>query len=162
EAREITFDIAAAALAGFQTGEQVDRLRQLFYALLHGFDETTETFDEFEMRMLALRDESIAMLIRMIHERRNSPTEERPRDVLGMIVHARDENGEALSDEQVLAHLNILLVAGHETTTTLGAWVLYLLATEAEQARLVQAEVDAALPDAGAPIPVEAIRSMKR
>src|SRR5215203_1423594 len=38
ESREITFDIAAAALAGFEPGPEVDRLRELFYALLHGFD----------------------------------------------------------------------------------------------------------------------------
>ena len=38
EAREITFDIAAAALAGFAPGPQVDRLRELFYTLIHGFD----------------------------------------------------------------------------------------------------------------------------
>ena len=48
-----------------------------------------------------------------------------------MLVRARDEAGHSLSDEQLLAHVNILLVAGHETTTTLGAWVLYLLARAA-------------------------------
>src|SRR5215207_8524937 len=36
EAREITFDIAAAALGGFQIGERVDRLRHLFYTMLYG------------------------------------------------------------------------------------------------------------------------------
>ena len=58
------------------------------------------------------------------------PPEEQPRDVLGMIVRATDDDGEHLSDEQVLAHVNILLVAGHETTTTLSAWMMYLLATQ--------------------------------
>ncbi len=32
-----------------------------------------------------------------------------------------------MSDEQLIAHVNILLVAGHETSTSLSAWLLYLL-----------------------------------
>jgi len=55
---------------------------------------------------------------------------------------ARDEQDQALSDEQLLAHVNILLVAGHETTTTLGAWVLYLVAAEPGVGERVDAELD--------------------
>src|SRR5579872_2047639 len=36
EAREITFDVAAAALVGLRTGPQVDWLRERFYALIRG------------------------------------------------------------------------------------------------------------------------------
>src|ERR671928_951922 len=36
EAREITFDVAAAALVGLRTGPQVDWLRERFYTLLRG------------------------------------------------------------------------------------------------------------------------------
>ena len=45
----------------------------------------------------------------------------------------------------MLAHVNILLVAGHETTTTLGAWVLYLLARHPEFAARVDAELEQVL-----------------
>jgi cytochrome P450 len=161
EAREITFDAAAAALAGFRTGAEVDQLRELFYTLLHGFDPTEDTWDAFMQQMLRTRGELGAMLLALIAARRRLPEGEQPRDVVGMIVRARDEQGQALSDEQLLAHLNILLVAGHETTTTLGAWVLYLLATQPEQRQRVQAELAARLGDSEGPIPVEAIRSMK-
>ena len=37
-----------------------------------------------------------------------------------------------MSDEQLLAHVNILLVAGHETTTNLSAWLLYLMGRHAD------------------------------
>jgi cytochrome P450 len=161
EAREITFDAAAAALAGFTRGPEVDHLRDLFYVMLHGFDWEHETWETFQAQQARVRGELTEMLLKLIHARRQAPQKE-SRDVLGMIVHARDEHGAPLSDEQVLAHLNILLIAGHETTTALGAWVMYLLATEVEQTRRVQAEVDAAVPEAGAPIPVEAIRSLKQ
>ena len=50
EAREITFDAAAAALAGFRTGAEVDRLRELFYTLLHGFDAGYESWEAYLQR----------------------------------------------------------------------------------------------------------------
>jgi cytochrome P450 len=36
-----------------------------------------------------------------------------------MLVQGRNDTGRALSDEQLFAHTNILLVAGHETSTSL-------------------------------------------
>lgn len=73
--------------------------------------------------------------------------EDQPRDVLGMIVHARDEQGLTLTDEQVVAHLNILLVAGHETTTTFSTWALYLLALLPEHRERIRAEIDRSIRD---------------
>jgi cytochrome P450 len=161
EAREITFDAAAAALAGFRPGAEVDQLRERFYTLLHGFDDSAGDWEEFMQRVQRTRAELGALLLNLIAERRRMPEQQQPRDVVGMIVRARDEQGQALSDEQLLGHINILLVAGHETTTTLGAWVLYLLATQPEQRRRVQAELEALLGDSRGPVPVEAIRAMK-
>jgi cytochrome P450 len=43
-------------------------------------------------------------------------------DVLALLLTARDEEGTALSDEELRDHLVTLLVAGHETTTTALAW----------------------------------------
>jgi cytochrome P450 len=145
ESREITFDVAAAALAGFRTGAEVDRLRELFYILIHGFDGATEDWDTFLARALQAREDLTRMLLALIAERRATNTSAQPRDVLDLIVHARDETGAALSDEQILGHLNILLVAGHETTTTLSTWVPYLLATMPEERARVAREL-AALP----------------
>jgi cytochrome P450 len=77
-----------------------------------------------------------------------------------MLVAARDEHGQALSDEQLLAHVNILLVAGHETTTTLGAWLLYVLATQPGIGDRVDAELASVLDDRDAPLTSEAFRNL--
>ena len=82
------------------------------------------------------------MLLGLIAERRRQPAEA-GRDVVGAIVHARDDRGEALSDEQILAHVNILLVAGHETTTTLAAYTLLKLATLPEWRQRIESELAA-------------------
>jgi cytochrome P450 len=162
EAREITFDIAAAALGGFTPGPEIDRLRKLFYVILHGFDGGSETWEGFEQRFAGALSELRATLLDLIAHRRALPESEQPRDVVGMIVRARDDDGRALSDEQVLAHINILLVAGHETTTTLGAWVLYLLATNPAERARVEAELAALLDAGGQAASVEALRSMRQ
>jgi retinoid hydroxylase len=161
EAREITFDAAAAALAGMRTGPEVDRLRELFYVLLHGFDPNAETWEGFEQRWGGAQRELVLTLLRLIAERRALPESEQPRDVVGLIVRARDENGEMLSDEQILAHINILLVAGHETTTTLSAWTLYMLATRPEERGVIEAELNTLLGATRGELPVEAVRQMK-
>ncbi len=93
----------------------------------------------------------MSLLLPRIQERRAKPTD----DVLGMLVQARDDQGRALSDEQLIAHTNILLVAGHETSTSLSAWLLYLLAQHPaylqrvldEQAALLAPGADPTLDD---------------
>ncbi len=44
-----------------------------------------------------------------------------------MMVAARDEAGEGLSDEQLRDELITLIAAGHETTATATAWGVELL-----------------------------------
>jgi len=45
-------------------------------------------------------------------------------DVLSLLLAARDEDGVALSDDDLVDELMTLLVAGHETTATALAWTL--------------------------------------
>lgn len=159
EAREIAFDVAAAALAGLESGAEVDRMRQLFYGLLHGFDERYETWDAFLSRQNRMNDELNQVLLPLIHQRHAATGT--PSDVVGMIVAARDDEGEPFSDEQVLAHLKILLVAGHETTTTLGAWTLYQLAARPGDRARVQTELARAEPSREEPIGLETLRGAR-
>jgi retinoid hydroxylase len=161
ESREITFHVAATALAGIDRRDEVARLQQLFYALLPRVGRFTseEEYEEYERAALAAKGELDALLLSLIAQRRATP-EEQTRDVLGRIVHARDDQGRALTDAEVLAHLYILLVAGHETTTSLGAWTLYLLATQPQQRIRVEREISSLIAHASGPISVEAARNL--
>jgi retinoid hydroxylase len=163
EAREITFDVAAAALIGAETGPQVDWLRERFYTLLHGPNPgANQDWDQVMQQIMQVRDELQVALLERIHARREvtSASDTRQQDVLGMLVRARDEAGQALSDEQLLAHVNILLVAGHETTTTLGGWLLYLLSQHPEIVERIRAELQAVLGSREAPLSTAALHSL--
>ncbi|HEX5504562.1 MAG TPA: cytochrome P450 [Thermomicrobiales bacterium] len=160
ETRKVTFDVAAEALVGLPPGDEVDRMRQLFYTLLYApdFDSDAMSWPEYhERRQVAVRDELGGLLLRLIAERRRRPTD----DTLGMMVAARDDDGRALDDRQILAHVNILLVAGHETSTTMSAWLLYLLAIHPEYRARVHAELDRLLGAGDGPAPLDAIKAMK-
>lgn len=62
-------------------------------------------------------------------------------DLLSMLLAARDEDGSALSDEDVAAESLTLLLAGHETTATTLSWALYLLTQHPELQEALAREV---------------------
>ena len=59
-----------------------------------------------------------------IAERRENPDPNRI-DILSLLMSARDEQGQGLTDKELRDELMTLLFAGHETTATAMAWGLY-------------------------------------
>ena len=59
-----------------------------------------------------------------IEERRTKGDSGRA-DVLSLMMAARDENGQAMADEELRDELLTILFAGHETTATMLAWSFY-------------------------------------
>jgi cytochrome P450 len=49
-------------------------------------------------------------------------------DILRVLMHAGDENGSRMTEEQIANQALTLLVAGHTTTATALSWLFYLLA----------------------------------
>ncbi|HEY7976006.1 MAG TPA: cytochrome P450, partial [Ktedonobacterales bacterium] len=135
EARKITFDVAAEALAGLRAGPEVDRFREIFSQMLM-LGMMVSSQEEWDTRMAELRAELDQLIRPKIAERRAHPTD----DILGLLVTAKDADGQPLSDERIIAHANILLVAGHETSTSLSSWLLYQLTQQPEVTRRVVGE----------------------
>jgi cytochrome P450 len=63
---------------------------------------------------------------RIVAERHASPTDRG--DLLSMLMSARDDDGAAMSDEQLRDELVTLFLAGHETTAIALSWTWHLLA----------------------------------
>jgi cytochrome P450 family 110 len=66
------------------------------------------------------------VLLEEIARRRREGTAGRT-DILSLLVDARDEHGEAMTDPELLDEMFTLLMAGHETTATSLAWVFWHL-----------------------------------
>lgn len=93
-------------------------------------------------RAIAELDEVVA---RILGARRATPRADAPRDLLDMLLAARDPDGAAMDDRQLRDELLTLLLAGHETTAQALTFALDLLARHPE--------VDAALADERAALP---------
>jgi cytochrome P450 len=64
----------------------------------------------------------------LIHERIARRRTEEPReDVLSLLLQAKDEDGQPMTDAELRDELMTLLVAGHETTATMLCWAFDLL-----------------------------------
>lgn len=90
---------------------------------------------------------AVADLDRLVHEiiaeRRREPGEKPT--LLNMLIDARDENGQGMSDKQLRDEVLTLLLAGHETTANALTWTFYILSKHPEVTRRLEAELDEVL-----------------
>jgi cytochrome P450 len=76
-----------------------------------------------------------------IAERRENPDATRT-DILSLLMAARDEAGQAMTDEELRDELITLLTAGHETTATALTWALYWIHKNPSVKTKLLAEID--------------------
>src|SRR3954470_16258259 len=134
----ITLEVIVRAVFGVTDPARGARLRELLRSLLDGTASFGIQFGFMLARrfggpdplakLKALRTEIDALLLEEIAARREAPGE----DILSLLLQARFEDGEPMSDEEVCDQLVTLLVAGHETTATALAWTIELLAHHPE------------------------------
>jgi cytochrome P450 len=137
----ITLEIIMRTVFGVSEAARLDRLREVLRNLL---DFTTDRLHLFVLAALGPRrigrvgafrnvlDPVDAAVLDEIRRRRADPAVgERP-DILSMLVQARHENGEPMSDGELRDELLTLLVAGHETTATALTWALERLVRHPE------------------------------
>jgi len=78
------------------------------------------------------------VVFRIIGERRRSGEEHH--DLLSMLLHARGEDGQGMSDQQLRDEVMTFLLAGHETTALALTWSFYLLARDPQAFARVREE----------------------
>lgn len=79
------------------------------------------------------RDALVALLRGEIRSRRALP---RGEDILSLLLDARDEEGELMSDDELVDELRTLLIGGYETTAIAMAWAFYELVRPSASAGL--------------------------
>lgn len=76
------------------------------------------------------RRERLRTIIHTIIEQRRRDTHPY-NDLLDMLLNARyEDTGEAMSDDQIIDEVQVLLLAGHETTANTLSWLLSMVANE--------------------------------
>ena len=122
---------------GLEDGARYEKLKELLIALLNPkqpiwraimllFPVLRRDLGSWSPwgRFLRLRSSIDELIYAEIQERRSHPDSSRT-DILSLMMAARDEAGEPMTDVELRDELMTLLVAGHETTASSLAWALY-------------------------------------
>ncbi len=150
--QRVTLDVILRAVFGMDDPGQLAELRPLIGSLVNVSRSSIALLPGLRRdlgprspwgRLLRLRARVDELLFDLIRLRRADPEVATRDDVLSMLVQARDENGEAMTDGELRDELMTLLLAGHETTATSLAWCFNLLLTHPVELRLLREDLDA-------------------
>jgi cytochrome P450 len=133
--RALTFEVICRAVFGVTEPERVERLRATLAAVIDSSPlfmlsaAARADLGRFSpggrfVRRLRAADRLIA---EEIERRRRQPDLAERTDVLSLLLRARDEHGEPMTDDELRDELFTMLAAGHETTSTGLAFAFELL-----------------------------------
>jgi len=149
--QSITLDVIVRVVFGVDGTERRDELRRLILTVAAIGRNPFMLFATRDRRLgphapwarfIRARDALHAALAEQIRRRRDAPDLEQRSDVLSALLLARDDQGLAMTDDEVRDELVTLLFAGHETTATSLAWALDLLLHHPQALNRLVAELD--------------------
>ena len=133
----LVFRVILRCVFGISEAEQVGPLADALTRMLSWITDIRRVLTFFLLgpeRLMSLPSYR-AMIATLDHhafaeiaQRRNAPDLHEREDILSMLICARDEHGNGLTDRELRDELITLLFAGHENTTALLAWALHELA----------------------------------
>ena len=155
--QEITLDIILRAVFGVNEDAHHSRLRALLMEYQRVMVGRNFFLTLIAWRRLTRLQRAIDRLLYDEIKRCREETEAGRTDIMAMLVAARAEDGQPMSDEEIRDELITMLLAGHETTATALAWVIHrllqnpdiLAAAKAEVASVIGDGPHASTPDAG-------------
>ena len=134
--RVLTFEVICRAIFGVTESWRVARLRGALTPLMDSGATTAfmpsfmqrdlgrfSPWGKFQRRLRA----ADALIYEEIERRRGQPDLDQRTDVLSLLLRARDEDGQSMSDAELRDELMTMLAAGHETTATGLAFAFDLL-----------------------------------
>jgi cytochrome P450 len=152
---KVTLQIILRVVFGIEPGPRYQQLEQLLSSLLD--DITTPLYSTLFFfppvqndlgswspwgRFLRRRAAIDSLIYAEITERREQADASRT-DILSMLISARDENGQPMSDVELRDQLVSLLLLGYETTAAVLAWVFYWVLSSTRVLQTLQQELDA-------------------
>ncbi len=126
---ELTLRVATKTLFGEDQGERGTELARKMQAwlltmmspgMLFRYDVPRLPYARF-LDLTATIDRETAAIV--AERRQRAPA----KDMLSSLISARDEDGSALTEDEIVGHAGVIFAAGHETSTNALAWTLLLL-----------------------------------
>ena len=135
--QEITLEVIMEAVFGISNSERHRQLKtrltktleltggSVLRSSLLFFPALQKDFPGSPWRNFIQRQQSIHDLLQSEIDERRTNHNTQGNDILSLLMSARDEAGNPLSDSELRDQLITLLFAGHETTATALAWAFY-------------------------------------
>ncbi|MFP4233951.1 MAG: cytochrome P450 [Nitriliruptoraceae bacterium] len=148
----LTLDIVARTLFGTDARASTDRIAhhmgvaidRIERTMLPGLDRLDHLPLPWFRAFRRAADELAEVAETLIAQRRaTDPEGERTDDLLGLLLALRDDDGTALTDDEVRDEVLTLILSGHETTANVLTWAPCYLATAPEVRAALEAEADA-------------------
>jgi cytochrome P450 family 135 len=146
----MTLNVILRAVFGMEAGPARDELRRLLARLLELNTTIATTLPQLRVelggltpwgRLMRCTDQVDRALYAEMARRR-----ERPRaghdDILSLLLEARDEAGEPMTDVEIRDQLLTMLVAGHETTATALAWAFERMLRHSQVVTRLRADLE--------------------
>lgn len=142
-----SLEVIVRAVFGVEEDAEIDATMAALTALLNHVSPAIVFFNFLRRdlgpwspwgRYLQSQARAEKLLLAQVERRRAHPGE----DILSLLLAARDEHNQPLTDEELYGELVTLLVAGHETTATALCWALAWLGAEPAVYAQLQAELD--------------------
>ena len=159
----ITLQVILRAVFGMEAGAKMDALA----ALLEEFTKPPPSllmfvpphllpYGDFPLspyRTFLRRRERVDRALREIIRARRATVDSARTDILSLLLQARDEEGRAMTEDELRDELITMLVAGHETTATALCWTFAFVLRSPETLLRLQTELGRCCDEAGAPDP---------
>jgi cytochrome P450 len=148
--RKITLEVILRAVFGVEA-ERMEALKAAIAELLEPVHALTVLRVALSLPTLQrptgalgrALDRLDALIYGELRRRRSQEDLAERKDILSLLLQARDEDGQQMTDGELRDELVTLLLAGHETTATSVAWAIERLVRHPDKLGRLVAEIDA-------------------
>ena len=158
--QEISLQVILRTVFGLKDGQRYDRLKAILVDWLDTFNSPLNSFFLFFPALqkdlgrltpwgkFLKQQRQIKEILQEECDRRRNNSDLMGEDILSLLLEARYEDGQPMSDESIRDELLTMLFAGHETTASSLAWSFYWLHRQPEVGQKCRAELNTLATDA--------------
>ena len=157
--KALTLDLAASSFLGVEWGPEANTINRAFVDMVlaaTGIVRKPLPFTQMR-RGVKGRAYMCKFFGREIPKRRGVTGD----DIFTQICNARDESGELLSDQDIIDHMNFLMMAAHDTLTSSLSSSVYFLGMHPEWQDKLRAEYAAVKAETGGELTYEALGKLE-
>jgi cytochrome P450 len=128
--KKLTLDLAATSFLGIPFGPEADKVNRAFVDMVQASIGVVRVPMPFTAMGRGAKGRAylVDYFGRMVPERREGTGE----DIFSQICRARDDNGDYMSADAIVDHMNFLMMAAHDTITSSITSLVWMLAKHPE------------------------------